>query len=337
MLAEDGLARVEAVGDDLLRNVTAPVGRHPAASHVVGRSRRRAVSGLIEIGPLAGFRVLLVGTVVAVDAGTRDCVQVIPDSGRRWSALFRREKRLPPVPVSEVVAGAFDVVLDDAGDRRTDRIPPLALLAVLEWRVLLGTMMEPNARSILVEVAVAHVEATERPGSSAGVPHQENQDVAHRRVVVPVQVFQNGLGTFGFQVGLADLPRFADCRERDLLPEAFGNGVDLRSESEEGPECRQLAAEGNGFDGITAFAVAFASPHSVRVEFAAAEVAEIVDIFFLAPLNERFQSVAVALEGTVREFVAAALHVHLHGFSGGDWTKVVRHHSPPLRPESDCF
>jgi hypothetical protein len=123
------------------------------------------------------------------------------------------------------------------------------------------------------------------------------------------------------------LSRFADGRKRNLLAEAFRNGIYIRCEPEKRTKGSQLATEGNGFDGITTLTVAFSSPHPVSVEFATTEITEIVDSFLVTPLRERFQSITVTFESAVREFILSTYHIPFNGFTWRDRLE-VGHESP---------
>jgi glycosyltransferase involved in cell wall biosynthesis len=59
------------------------------------------------------------------------------------------------------------------------------------------------------------------------------------------------------------------------------------------------------------FAEPFASPDTKLVEFAPAEISQVIDAGFLAPVSERFETVLLSGQSTRREFVSTGLLVHL--------------------------
>ena len=78
MAIENVLARIESIFDYSTGDVFSTVVRHPAASEIVGRSSRRALTGVIEMGCIAGFNISVVWTRFTSPAGTSYPVESSP-------------------------------------------------------------------------------------------------------------------------------------------------------------------------------------------------------------------------------------------------------------------
>lgn len=132
MAAEDILTGVESVLDDSSGDVFAPVVRHPATPHVVRRSRRWTLAGVVDVSCLAGVDIPIVGTTRPAPTGTGHAVQRFSHSVPGGSSVLSREQRSPIVVVGHIVAMILDVVLDEPGRFLADSVPPSSRVVIFE-------------------------------------------------------------------------------------------------------------------------------------------------------------------------------------------------------------
>lgn len=111
MLVEDGVARIEPVGDDTPGDVLAAVRGDPSAPNVVRGPGRGTGTGLDHVRRLAGFHVAIVGTLGAAPAGTSDPIESVPNRRDGRAPVLRRNEGVAAVVVFHVVARTVDVVL----------------------------------------------------------------------------------------------------------------------------------------------------------------------------------------------------------------------------------
>lgn len=201
------------------------------------RPRGGARTRLRVVGRLAVGRIAIVRTPGPVHARARDIVQRIPNSSDRDSSLGRRQQGRAAVLVLDLFSRLVDVVLEDLRDQSADPVPPLALLAVLQWSIRLRAMDELESGFLALEVTVTEIERTNHAGSSAGVPEQGHHDVVPRRVVVALEVLEDIAGAIRLERRVAHTLAAGDGREGNLGVEVLRDRVDVGAELQAGRCC----------------------------------------------------------------------------------------------------
>ena len=111
---------------------------------------------------------------------------------------------------------------------------------------------------------------------------------------------------------------FARRWEDYLLVEPWFDCFDYPIEAEEHSQGCQLSLHAGSCEFI--FVPAF---DTEAMDVSPAEFVEIVDTVLFTPLDELCEPIPVRLDGSVREFVAPFVKVHLHGLYWGEWFEFV--------------
>jgi hypothetical protein len=177
--------------------------------------------------------------------------------------------------------------------------------------------------AVVSEIEISQVKRSNSTDPSAGMPHQEQDDVLPARVVIAIQVLQNVRNAFRFESSITHVLAAAHSRERDIFAEAIANSINLLGESEERPERRQLTSESYLGNWFTTLTVPLSSPDAEAIEIAPGEFVQILDLFLIAPLEERFEAVLLAAQGLLTQLVAAGFEVHLDTLSRRERFEIV--------------
>lgn len=287
MILDHTHRRVHPLGDDVRRDALISLPGNRSRSHLVGRPRRRALTGMGVIDVLAHLGVLAVRAVLVM---TRDRRQVDPrpDAVRRGPPLLAREQRLAAVLVVNVAVAVFlDVSVENVAHDVLQADDSFAVAAVLERRPLVGRVLELKRPG--VAVVMMEIERPKAAEPTADVPRDRQKGVpaGMKPLVVFLECVEEPARAISPKPRLVDLVAPADVGRVNLFSNPFLDDLDPFAVFEEVLERAELLVEGDCFHPL------LPPVGLVGLDVPAVEVVDRGDPLGLAPLDEVFEPIVI--------------------------------------------
>lgn len=193
----------------------------------------------------------------------------------------------------DVVAVRVDVILQDCDRAFLETDSPLAVVFLLEWCVGLGSVSNLQVRVFTVGFQVVQVECSDASASEEASPDEDVNDVLARGVLVFSEVFEDTVSGFRVEHVVAFVFVLSKRRAQDFFAQVLGDGVDTFRPPGEYAERVHRGFHRHGVR-VSAFG---SSPYAVFVRSSGGQVIHVIEILFVAPLQEVTESRPVTADG----------------------------------------